>query len=79
MPWSSTTVRTVRRQLSVALNQMGMDTEAVASAQEALDVVARRSYELAFVDVMMPEMDGYQLTRAIKKNRELRSMVGGSS
>ncbi|MEZ5738799.1 MAG: hypothetical protein R3E68_04580 [Burkholderiaceae bacterium] len=33
---------TVRRQLAGALNQMGMDSEAVASAREALDLLALR-------------------------------------
>lgn len=65
---------TVRRQLAVALGQMGMDTEAVASAQEALELLAMREYELVFADVVMPELDGYQLTRQIKRDRNLKGM-----
>ncbi|RPH61998.1 MAG: response regulator, partial [Burkholderiales bacterium] len=37
---------TVRRQLSMALHQIGLDSEAVGSAREALDVLAMRRYEL---------------------------------
>lgn len=65
---------TVRRQLSLALHQIGLDSEAVASAREALDVLAMRRYEMVLADVMMPDMDGYKLTRAIKRNRALRGM-----
>ncbi len=65
---------TVRRQLAVALHQMNIDTEAVPSAQEALDVLDSRRYELAFVDVVMPEIDGYRLTRMIKRELGLRAM-----
>ncbi len=65
---------TVRRQLAVALGQMGMDSEAVASAQEALELLAMREYELVFADVVMPEQDGYQLTRQIKRDRNLKGM-----
>ncbi|MCO5107492.1 MAG: response regulator [Burkholderiaceae bacterium] len=65
---------TVRRQLSLALHQIGVDSEAVASAREALDVLAMRRYELVLADVVMPDMDGYKLTRAIKRNRALRAM-----
>jgi twitching motility two-component system response regulator PilG len=65
---------TVRRQLAVALQQMGLDSEGVGSAREALDTLALRRYDLAFVDVVMPEMDGYQLVREIKRTRTLRKM-----
>ena len=65
---------TVRRQLSLALHQIGLDSEAVASAREALDVLAMRRYEMVLADVVMPDMDGYKLTRAIKRNRALRGM-----
>jgi two-component system cell cycle response regulator len=58
---------TVRRQLAVALQRMG-----VGSAAEALDALAKRRYELVFVDVIMPVMDGYQLTRAIKREPATR-------
>ena len=53
---------------------MGLDSEGVSSAREALDILATRRYELVFVDVVMPEMDGYQLTREIKRNKILRPM-----
>lgn len=65
---------TVRRQLSLALHQIGLDSEAVASAREALDVLAMRRYEMVLADVVMPDMDGYRLTRTIKRNRALRGM-----
>jgi CheY-like chemotaxis protein len=65
---------TVRRQLAVALHRMGLDSEGVNSAREALETLAVRRYELVFVDVMMPEIDGYRLTREIKRNRILKPM-----
>lgn len=65
---------TVRRQLAVALHRMGLDSEGVNSAREALETLAVRHYEMVFVDVVMPEMDGYRLTREIKRSRTLRPM-----
>lgn len=65
---------TVRGQLSVALHQLGLDSEAVASAREALDTLAVRDFEVVLADVVMPELDGYKLTRLIKRDRGLRSM-----
>jgi CheY-like chemotaxis protein len=65
---------TVRRQLGTALHQMGIDCEAVSSAQDALERLGMRRYELVMADVVMPDMDGYRMTRLIKKNRSLRGM-----
>lgn len=65
---------TVRRQLSLALNRIGLDGEAVSSAGEALEVLALRSYELMLADVVMPGLDGYQLTRTVRRDRGLRTM-----
>lgn len=62
---------TVRRQLSLALSQIGLDSEAVGSAREALDALAMRSYEMVLADVVMPGKDGYWLTRAIKRDGAL--------
>jgi CheY-like chemotaxis protein len=64
----------VRRQLALALQHMGIDSEGVGDAQEALDVLISRRYDLAFVDVMMPEIDGYKLTKRIKKEKSLKGM-----
>ena len=63
---------TVRRQLVVALSRLGIDCEAVGNAQEALDTLAMRRYELVLADVVMPDMDGYRLTRAVRKDRILK-------
>jgi CheY-like chemotaxis protein len=64
----------VRRQLALALQHMGIDSEGVGAAQEALDVLANRRYDLVFVDVMMPDIDGYKLTRRIKKEKTLKGI-----
>ena len=58
---------TVRRQLAIALNRMGIECTAVASAAAALEQLERAYFELVLVDVMMPEMDGYRLTREIRR------------
>jgi CheY-like chemotaxis protein len=65
---------TVRQQLCAALGKMGLHAESVASAREALDTLATQHFDIALFDVVMPEMDGYKLTREVKKNRALRSM-----
>jgi CheY-like chemotaxis protein len=62
----------VRRQLSLALQQMGLDSEGVGSAREALDVLAVRRYELVFVEAVLPDIAGLRLTRDIKRDPALK-------
>lgn len=65
---------TVRRQLGVALDRLGLRHEAVGSAARALERLAHEHYDLALVDVMMPDTDGYRLTREIRRDRRLRGL-----
>lgn len=65
---------TVRRQLTVAFDRMGISCEPVASAAEALARLVDEHFDLALVDVVMPDMDGYKLTREIKRSKRLRQI-----
>jgi CheY-like chemotaxis protein len=64
----------VRRQLSLALHQMGLDAEGVGTAREALDVIAVRRYELVILEAALSDIGGLRLTRDIKRDPALRGM-----
>ncbi len=65
---------TVRQQLGGALEKMGFIVELAATGTEALSRLGNNHFDLALVDVIMPEMDGYKLTREIKKDKKRKSM-----
>jgi class 3 adenylate cyclase len=52
--------------LTDLLDLQGYATRAVASGREALDLVAREPWDLILLDVVMPEMDGYEVCRRIR-------------
>jgi CheY-like chemotaxis protein len=58
---------TVRKQLSLAFARMRVECDVVGSAAEALQRLGEHHYDLALVDVVMPDVDGYKLTRQIRR------------
>jgi len=63
-----------RQLLEVMLTPEGYLLETAASGEEALGSVARHPPDLVLLDVMMPGMDGCEVTAAIKGSRATQSI-----
>ena len=53
--------------LETLLTDMGSEVVAVSSGQKALEAVKHKTFDMVFMDVQMPGMDGRQTTEAIRR------------
>lgn len=56
-----------QRVLSTQLRKGGYEVTTAGSGQEALSYLAQRQFDLAIIDVAMPEMDGITLLQKLRQ------------
>lgn len=63
-----------RLKLSITLQQQGHSVVVAENGKEALEVVRKEAFDLILLDIMMPEMDGYQVLEVLKADANLRNI-----
>jgi OmpR family response regulator RpaB len=60
----------IRRILETRLKMAGYEVITAADGEEALEAFQKNNPDLVVLDVMMPKLDGYGVTREIRKNSD---------
>ncbi|MGE4243562.1 response regulator [Ramlibacter sp.] len=63
-----------RRRLKQVLEAAGYETQFATNGLEALESVRRARPDAIFMDVNMPEMDGFAATRTLKSDEKTKSI-----
>ncbi len=59
----------VRQQIGKALTGAKVDAEFADSGEQALRLLEENAYDIVFLDVVMPGVDGYDVCKSIKRNK----------
>ena len=60
--------------LAEALPMYGYDVDVATDGLEALKAIASMNYDLILLDVMMPNMDGWDTLKAIRNNKDTKTL-----
>src|SRR5689334_13888522 len=65
---------TNRLKLSLGLKQQGHTVSQAEGGVQALAMLRAEPFDLVLLDILMPEMDGYEVLRQMKKDSTLRGV-----
>lgn len=59
----------VRKSMEIQLGLYGMDIDFAETGEEALEFTEKNVYDLIFLDLMLPGIDGYKVCKTIKSDK----------
>jgi PleD family two-component response regulator len=66
--------KTNRMKMSFAVKKEGHAVETAENGLEAMELLSTKPFDLVLLDIVMPEMDGYEVLERMKGDRQLRDI-----
>ena len=60
--------------ISKILSRLNINISTAANGREALDFIAKQKPSLVLLDLMMPEIDGYEVLKRLRENPETKDL-----
>ncbi len=57
-----------RRLVGAMLERLGIEADFAENGRRALELLSLRGYDVIFMDIQMPELDGYETTRILRRH-----------
>jgi two-component system chemotaxis response regulator CheY len=65
---------TVRKFVSVSLSMQGFNVMTACDGMDALEKLPQKKFDLVITDLNMPNMDGFELIKALRENPEYKEL-----
>ncbi len=65
----------MRKRLGSVLEKLGMTVSEAENGVEAIELLHKEKFDMVFTDIVMPEMDGFELCEEIRKSKDLRNIL----
>lgn len=65
---------TMRKAIAKILRELGMEIVEAKDGLEALEILDKTAVDVVFTDLVMPEMDGFELCEEIRRRANLRHL-----
>jgi CheY-like chemotaxis protein len=66
---------TIRETISFILEMEGFEVETAVNGVEGLELIRRRRPKAVLLDGMMPEMDGFEVSRQVRADPDLKAVT----
>lgn len=63
----------VRKQLEIELKMLGAKVQLSESGEQAIELCRENRYDIIFLDVVMPGIDGYEVCKFLKKSKDSKN------
>lgn len=64
----------VRKAMEIQLGQYGIEIDFAKTGESALEHVEENAYDIIFLGVMLPGIDGFEVCKKIKSNKALKKI-----
>jgi len=65
----------IRRLFESFFNQTNYNIDALENAESALELLRQNHYQLIFIDIDLPGMNGMELCKSIRRNNPISTIV----